>query len=175
MLFFTIFQKWPITPYLILRVRRECIIDDNLRQVSNNEIDLKKRLKIEFIGENGIDIDGLRKKCIILDKSIMINILEMFTWSEKVNYYWFNPTSFESLVQYYLVGVILGLAIYNSTILDVYFPLACYKKLLDILYELDDLKNFRPGLIEGFQYLLAFDDNVEDIFCRDFVGEYEAL
>lgn len=83
----------------------------------------------------------------------MINVLEIFTWSEEVNYCWFNAASFESSDQYYLVAVIFGLAIYNSTILDVHLPLVCYKKLLGILCELDDLNAFRPGLVEGFQYL----------------------
>ncbi|QSL64033.1 hypothetical protein MERGE_000188 [Pneumocystis wakefieldiae] len=114
---------------------------------NNNEMDLKKELRIEFIGENSVDIGGLRKECI------MINVLEIFTWSEEVNYCWFNAASFESSDQYYLVAVIFGLAIYNSTILDVHLPLVCYKKLLGILCELDDLNAFRPGLVEGFQYL----------------------
>jgi hypothetical protein len=47
-------------------------------------------------------------------------------------------------LQYYLIGLILGLAIYNSIILDVRFPLAIYKKLLGVPVSLDDLKLSHP-------------------------------
>ncbi|KTW26061.1 uncharacterized protein T551_03633 [Pneumocystis jirovecii RU7] len=174
--FSSIFQKRHITPHLVLRVRRECIIEDSLRQISNNEMDLKKSLRIEFVGEDGVDIGGLRKEWfLLLCREVFDPLYGMFVWNEETNYCWFNPASFESSDQYFLVGVVLGLAIYNSTILDIHFPLACYKKLLDIPCGLDDLKVFRPSLVKGFQHLLTFEGNVEDTFCRDFVGEYEAF
>ena len=39
--------------------------------------------------------------------------------------------SFEENVMYTLIGLVCGLAIYNSTIVDLQFPLALYKKLLN--------------------------------------------
>ena len=38
--------------------------------------------------------------------------------------------SFEDPEMYYLIGVICGLALYNSIIIDVHFPPVLYKKLL---------------------------------------------
>ena len=43
---------------------------------------------------------------------------------------WFNAMSLESEVEFRLVGNVLGLAIYNSVILDVHFPMVVYKKLM---------------------------------------------
>lgn len=68
----------------------------------------------------------------------------MFIYDDQSQYCWFNPASFESLDQFYLVGVVIGLAIYNSTILDLPLPLAVYKKLLNIPVALEDLATFRP-------------------------------
>ena len=68
----------------------------------------------------------------------------MFVYDDQSQYCWFNPASFESLDQFYLVGVVIGLAIYNSTILDLPLPLAVYKKLLNIPVALEDLATFRP-------------------------------
>src|SRR5438477_10864929 len=96
----------------------------------------------------------------------------MFAWDEDSNYCWFNANSFETSDQYFLVGVVIGLAIYNSTILDVHLPLACYKKLLNIPVTLEDLKVFRSAFANGLEKLLTLPD-VESTYL-DFVGEYES-
>jgi hypothetical protein len=43
-----------------------------------------------------------------------------------------------------LIGMILGLAIYNNVILDVRFPFVVYKKLMGITPTLEDLKSVNP-------------------------------
>ncbi|KAK9709845.1 putative E3 ubiquitin-protein ligase [Basidiobolus ranarum] len=170
-----LFQKRVTVPYLVLHIRRDYLIEDSLDQLSSHQMDLKKKLKIEFINEDGIDAGGLTKEWFLLLVRELFNPqYGMFTWDEESNYFWFNPASFETSDQYYLVGIIIGLAIYNSIILDIQFPLACYKKLLNLPVDLDDLKLFRPTLVKGLQMLLDYDgDDLEEVFCRDFVGEYE--
>ncbi|ORY07999.1 hypothetical protein K493DRAFT_201530, partial [Basidiobolus meristosporus CBS 931.73] len=172
-----LFQKRVTVPYLVLHIRRDYLIEDSLNQLSFHQMDLKKKLKIEFVNEDGIDAGGLTKEWFLLLVRELFNPqYGMFTWDEESNYFWFNPASFETSDQYYLVGVIIGLAIYNSTILDIQFPLACYKKLLNIPVDFDDLKALRPSLAKGLQMLLDYDgDDLEDVFCRDFVGEYEVF
>ncbi|CAG8493089.1 2866_t:CDS:10 [Ambispora leptoticha] len=175
--FFTIlFQKRVTAPHLILRVRRDFLIEDSLNQIAANEMELKKSLRIEFVGEDGVDAGGLRKEWfLLLVRELFDPRYGMFTWDEDSNLCWFNPASFETSDQYYLVGVVIGLAIYNSTILDVHFPLACYKKLFNSPVGLEDLKVFRPAFARGLETLLTFEGDVETTFCRDFVGEYEAF
>ena len=46
------------------------------------------------------------------------------------HFHWFNLDSLESEQQYHLIGILLGLAIYNNVILDIRFPLVVYNKLL---------------------------------------------
>lgn len=53
----------------------------------------------------------------------------MFDYYEKEGLYWFKHDSFESPMKFELIGIILGLAIFNGVILDVHLPLAVYKKL----------------------------------------------
>lgn len=58
----------------------------------------------------------------------------------------------------------------------MHFPPACYKKLLDRPCDFEDLKILRPALGRGLQQLLDYTaDDVEAVFCRDFVAEYEAF
>ena len=64
--FTTVFQKRVVAPHLLLKVRRECIIEDSLTQISSNEMDVKKGLRIEFVGEDGVDAGGLRKEWFLL-------------------------------------------------------------------------------------------------------------
>ncbi|KAL9551824.1 hypothetical protein PS6_004806 [Mucor atramentarius] len=163
-------------PYLVLCVSRDNLIDDSLRQLAQNELDLKKSLRIEFVGEEGVDAGGLRKEWfLLLVRSLFDPQYGMFTFDEDSNLCWFNPASFENEDQFFLVGVVLGLAIYNSTILDIHLPTACYKKLLNLPIGLSDLKAFRPALTRGFEQLLEFEGDVENVFCRSFVADIEVF
>ncbi|KAI9476533.1 MAG: hypothetical protein EXX96DRAFT_301624 [Benjaminiella poitrasii] len=171
-----IFHQKISNPYLILRVSRTNLIDDSLRQLAQNEMDLKKSLRIEFVGEDGVDAGGLRKEWfLLLVRSLFDPQFGMFTYDEDSNLCWFNPSSFETEDQFFLVGVVLGLAIYNSTILDIHLPLACYKKLLNIPVNLLDLKAFRPALAKGLEHLLDFEGDIENVFCRSFIADIEAF
>jgi hypothetical protein len=67
---------------------------------------------------------------------------------------------------------ILGLAIYNSVILDVRFPLVVYKKLLGIKPTIEDLCVLRPALGRGLKQLLTFEGDVENTYLRSFVVTY---
>lgn len=59
-----------VSQYLNLRVRRDCLVEDSLRGVSEvvgaGSEDIKKSLRIEFIGEEGVDAGGLRKEWFLL-------------------------------------------------------------------------------------------------------------
>ena len=48
---------------------------------------------------------------------------------EMNNYLWLNMKSLECNVNYELIGILLGLALYNGTILNLSFPDVIYKKL----------------------------------------------
>ncbi len=58
------------TQHLVFNVRRECLVDDSLQQVSevvgSGSEDIKKALRIEFRGEEGVDGGGLRKEWFLL-------------------------------------------------------------------------------------------------------------
>jgi len=66
------------------------------------------------------------------------------------------------------------LAIYNSTILDIQLPLACYKKLLGVHCGLEDLKAFKPTVARSLENLLAYEgDDFEEVFCLYFTSQKE--
>lgn len=83
----------------------------------------------------------------------------------------------------------LGLAIYNSIILDIALPPFAFKKLLAAapqttgpqplttrpMYKctLDDLAEYRPVLAKGLRTLLEFEGDVAETFCHNFVADVD--
>lgn len=71
----------------------------------------------------------------------------MFSTQESERLYWFNPNPLDddiALEEYRLIGRLIGLAIYNSVILDLHFPGALYKKLMGNVVGLADLEVVDP-------------------------------
>lgn len=68
--FDSIMSRRNINQYLMLNVRRDCLVDDSLKAVSevigSGSEDVKKGLRITFKGEEGIDGGGLRKEWFLL-------------------------------------------------------------------------------------------------------------
>ncbi|KAK7509332.1 uncharacterized protein IWZ02DRAFT_160426 [Phyllosticta citriasiana] len=191
--FDSILSNKNLEQFFNLKVRRECLVDDSLRRISEvvgaGSEDIKKGLRVQFMGEEGVDAGGLRKEWfLLLVRELFDPMHAMFVYDEESHFCYFNPYSFEKSDQFFLVGAVLGLALYNSTILDVALPPFAFKKLLSsaptkngvvpasrntIHYTLEDLAEFRPSLAKGLRQLLEFDGDVESTFCRDFVAEVE--
>ncbi len=68
----------------------------------------------------------------------------MFLFDESTRQHWFNPLSYEGEQQYRLIGILLGLAIYNNVILDIRFPMVIYRKLIGCPVAFDDLYSSHP-------------------------------
>jgi len=161
--------------YLLLQVRRNHIISDSLRALAHKRSeDFKKPLRIHFQGEKGIDAGGLRKEFFQLVIGELFDArYGMFLVDEESRTFRFNPDSLESTLEFELIGTLIGLAIYNSTILDLHFPTVVYKKLLDRKPTLEDLAKINPSLAHGLVQLLEFDGDVESTFARDFTVSYK--
>ncbi|KAL2143918.1 hypothetical protein VTI28DRAFT_9906 [Corynascus sepedonium] len=186
--FDSILSNRVVQQFLVLNIRRECLVEDSLRAVSEvigaGGEDIKKGLRINFKGEEGVDAGGLRKEWfLLLVREVFNPDHGMFLYDEDSNYCYFNPNSLEPSEQFFLVGVVLGLAIYNSTILDVALPPFAFRKLLaaapppsspttqprqPMTYTLDDLAEYRPRLAHGLRQLLEFEGDVESTFALDF-------
>lgn len=113
----------------------------------------------------------------------------MFVYQQETETVWFNPTSFESDAQFTLIGIVLGLAIYNNIILDIRFPMVVYKKLMGKRGTFYDIQDWNPVIIlifmpdswmahssfffqslyAGLKALLEYNDNdIEEAFLQTF-------
>ncbi|KAJ8984869.1 hypothetical protein NQ317_002708 [Molorchus minor] len=169
----------PSQPYLRLKVRRDHIIDDALVELEmismENPNDLKKQLVVEFEGEQGIDEGGVSKEFFqLVIEEIFNPDYAMFTVQSETQTVWFNPTSFESDAQFTLIGIVLGLAIYNNVILAVNFPMVLYRKLMGKRGSFEDLQDWNPVLYNSLKQLLEYTEpNLEEVFMQTFRISYQ--
>lgn len=197
-----VIRQRAIDGYFHLKVRRDCMVDDSLRAISEavgaGQDELKKGLRVHFAGEEGVDAGGPRKEWFLMvAREVFDADHGLFVYDDESRTCYFNPNTFETSDQYYLVGALLGLAIYNSTILDVALPPFAFRKLLasapasapssaaasnitsitgtkgQMTYTLADLAEYRPTLATGLQQLLDFPGDVESTYCWSFVVPIE--
>ncbi|XP_061778902.1 probable E3 ubiquitin-protein ligase HERC3 isoform X1 [Nerophis lumbriciformis] len=157
--------------YLVLHVRREHLVNDTLRELTMYfDVDFKKPLKVTFDGEEAVDAGGVTKEFfLLLLKELLDPVYGMFTQYSESNLLWFSDKCFVEQNWFHLIGIVCGLAIYNSTVVDLHFPLVLYKKLLDVAPVLDDLEELSPTEARSLQQLLDYEgSDVEETFLLNF-------
>eukprot|EP00980_Cylindrotheca_fusiformis_P004137 scaffold902_cov147-Cylindrotheca_fusiformis.AAC.2 len=163
-------REFLFQPYYVVSIDRQYMLQQTLQAVAvASPGDLRKSLKIVFKGEDAVDAGGVTKEFFQLLTNQLFDV-NTGMWSMEiadVHVTWFNSDCVWNYDGYYLVGVLVGLAVYNSVLLDVHFPQAVYRKLLRMPLGLEDMVdgNIRSGL----QKLLDYEyDDIEDVFCLTF-------
>ncbi|XP_041271880.1 probable E3 ubiquitin-protein ligase HECTD2 isoform X3 [Onychostruthus taczanowskii] len=169
--------------FLNVKVRRTHLVSDSLDELARKKADLKKKLKVTFVGEAGLDMGGLTKEWfLLLIRQIFHPDYGMFTYHKDSQCHWFSSFKCDNYSEFRLVGALMGLAVYNSITLDIRFPPCCYKKLLSppivpcdhntlvgiCGVTLDDLFQIMPELAHGLSELLSYEGNVEEDFYSTF-------
>uniref|UniRef100_A0A671X9Y0 HECT-type E3 ubiquitin transferase n=1 Tax=Sparus aurata TaxID=8175 RepID=A0A671X9Y0_SPAAU len=169
--------------FLNIKVRRAQLLSDSLDELMRKRCDLKKKLRVTFVGEAGLDMGGLTKEWfLLLVRQIFHTDYGMFTYMKDSRCHWFSSWKCDNYSEFQLVGTLMGLAVYNSIALDIHFPLYCYRKLLTpptapcdqnalvgmATATLDDLQQIMPELAHGLGELLNYDGNVEEDFYLTF-------
>ena len=145
--------------------------------VLENPQDLKKQLVVEFDSEQGIDEGGLSKEFFqLIIEEIFNPDYGMFIHCSESHTYWFNPSSYETCAQFTLIGIVLGLAMYNSVILDLHLPSVIYRKLGGKKGNFEDLREFKPSVWNGLNELLNYaGEDMEEVFMQPFQVSYTDL
>ncbi len=120
----------------------------------------------------------------------------MFTYDEETRYHWFRIDFLEAVQAWAVIGIVFGIAAFNSILLNVQFPLVLYKKLegvfskkarfrhmsaeydggSDYVPTLGDLKKTFPSIGNSLARLLEYEgDDVEDVFCLTYQISYQGL
>ena len=191
-----------ICPYLVLEARREHLLADAMDQLwRRQKRELMRPLKIRVgkqEGEEGVDHGGVQQEFfrIALAKAMnpdygmsttcvgpkmattkRASHPGLFTTDSRTMMSWFRPHSLEPLYKFELLGLLLSLAIYNGVTLPLTFPLALYRRLLDLpvtnLYHISD---GWPELTKGLGSLLEWSDgDVGEVFMRTYQFSIDAI
>lgn len=170
--------------FVVFNVSRENLVEDTIREICQFQPrDLKKPLKVKFHGEEAEDAGGVRKEFfMLLIKEILDPKYGMFKEFEDSRAVWFSEHSFEDEEMFKLIGTLIGLAIYNFTIINLPFPLVMYKKLLKENVELSDLEELSPTLANSMKSILEYEgDDFEKVFdlafevTRQVFGELQTI
>ncbi|KAJ2760452.1 hypothetical protein IWQ57_006302, partial [Coemansia nantahalensis] len=167
-------------PYLVLEVRRDSLVRDTLYQLDLKlSQDLRKQLKVRFVGEEGVDEGGVQKEFFqLIVRDVFSAKYGIFRASDNSRYHWFRPQahpSADALEEIRLTGQLIGLAVYNAVILDIHLPPALYKKLLRVPVTRDDLREVDPELHHGLTQLLQLSAAELETLERTFEVEYDSL
>ncbi|XP_054880707.1 probable E3 ubiquitin-protein ligase HECTD2 [Poeciliopsis prolifica] len=176
--------------FLNIKVRRAQLLSDSLDELMRKRCDLKKKLRVTFVGEAGLDMGGLTKEWfLLLVRQIFHTDYGMFSFMKDSRCHWFSSWKSDNYSEFQMVGTLMGLAVYNSIALDIHFPLYCYRKLLTpptvppdpnafvgmATATLDDLQQVMPDLAHGLAELLSYEGNVEEDFYLTFQVFQEEL
>ena len=163
-----------VTPFFVMQVDRNNLLQHALHIVQQvSDAQLKMPLKVVFLGEEGIDAGGVKKEFFqLLIEQLLDMKYGMFTLcGAGGRYLWFNKDCTWAREEFRLVGLLLGLAVYNDVTLNVNFSRVIYKKMLRQSVGFDDILDLDPDLHHGFMQMLEYSpaSEVENVFCRTHV------
>ena len=174
--------KPALSPYLVLDVRRDQLLEDAFNQLWGREQrellrPLKLRMGMGEGGEEGLDHGGVSQEFFRL---VFAQAFDpdagLFTTDPQTHMNWFQPLSTEPLATYELLGLLVSLAVYNGITLPTTFPSALYRKLLgQPVTSLSHIRDGWPALAKSFTEILQWQNgDVSDVFLVDYAFTFES-
>ncbi|KAJ7761524.1 hypothetical protein DFH07DRAFT_815291 [Mycena maculata] len=155
-----------------VKIRRTRVLEDSYAAVmALTAEDLKRRLMVNFEGEDGLDYGGVgREWFFLLSHEIFNPSYGLFEYSTHDNYtLQINPASGinpDHLSYFKFIGRCLGLAIFHRRFLDAYFVPSFYKMILGKAMALSDLEAVDAELHRSLNWML--DNDITDVLDETF-------
>lgn len=167
-------QEPHVTPYLIFKIDRNAVLQDTIIALNDKKRDqLQKPIKVIFTGEKGDDSGSLTCEYfhIIFSEFFSPN-LNMFDLIDN-KFYWFKQKCLD-LERFKNVGILVGLAIHNSKMIPIRFPMVLFKKLLKQPLSIFDLYELKPEVATSLQWILdnQFDASELNLFFEVTVDDF---
>lgn len=152
--------------HMTIYVRRTSLLDDIKWQLNcKSRQEFVKKLRVMFSKEAAVDAGGpSREFFYLLTPQLFSSEYGKFKlYNEKC--FWFTHSENVDEDSYFLIGSIIGLALYNSVVLPVRLPLVLYKKLCtpDLQLTIQDLSELEPTVARSLSSVKAAVERGEDI------------
>ncbi|KAJ6559140.1 hypothetical protein DFH09DRAFT_1364911 [Mycena vulgaris] len=160
-----------------IKLRRTRVLEDSYGAVmALTAEDLKRRLMVNFEGEDGLDYGGVgREWFFLLSHEIFNPSYGLFEYSTHDNYtLQINPASGinpDHLSYFKFIGRCLGLAIFHRRFLDAYFVPSFYKMILGKAMTLADLEAVDADLHRSLNWML--ENDITDVLDETFTTTEE--
>ncbi|XP_067993448.1 probable E3 ubiquitin-protein ligase HERC4 isoform X1 [Melanerpes formicivorus] len=147
----------------LLPVRRHYLLQDIWTCLNNASTqEFKKMLKVAFVGEEGMDHGGLVKELFSVAARTLCHPDTGAFRRVGSGLAWFPSQASSSKENFFQIGTLCGMALYNMCMAPFPFPTALYKKLLGLAPTLEDLEELSPGAGRNLQRIL--DEECDEIF-----------
>ncbi|XP_072534565.1 E3 ISG15--protein ligase HERC5-like [Salminus brasiliensis] len=149
-----------------LQLRRTALLEDCFSQLKTADgIALKGCLQVIY--SEKCEKTDVNKRDFFHNvfRDLLMPESEMFMYNDTETLIWFPSEPSLPAERYYLFGCLCGLAFYNNSVVNLPFPLALFKKLVNIQPSLEDLTEFSPVLGKSLQSILGYSD--EDVHSAE--------
>ncbi|XP_044213219.1 probable E3 ubiquitin-protein ligase HERC4 [Thunnus albacares] len=156
-------------PYFELKLKRASLLEGTFKQLAAaHPSALKKPLVVYFDEDPNVTDVYKRDLFHHLFYNLVSSKSGMFMFNDSKTLAWFpSKATEEDKTNFFLFGVLCGLALYNKSIIHLPFPLALFKKLLDVEPSLEDMLEFSPIVGKSLQHVLDYEDDVlEDLYME---------
>ncbi|XP_035645091.1 probable E3 ubiquitin-protein ligase HERC3 isoform X5 [Oncorhynchus keta] len=152
-------------PFFELRLNRASLIEDTFHQLSVAYHSTFKRSLVVYFDEDAKLTDVYKRDFFLhLFDKLLVPESGMFMYNDTKTLAWFPAKPRVEEKRYFLFGVLCGMALYNNNMVHLPFPMAFFKKLVNINPSLEDLREFSPIEAGSLQYILDYpDDDVENM------------
>ncbi|GMR53210.1 hypothetical protein PMAYCL1PPCAC_23405, partial [Pristionchus mayeri] len=163
-----------------LAVARKSVFEDSFKEMSRKDpVDLRRRLYIQFKGEEGLDYGGVSREWFFLLSHEVLNPMYcLFMYTGGNNYsLQMNPASFinpDHLDYFEFIGRFVAMALFHGKFIFSGFTMPFYKKMLNRKLVLKDLESVDS---EFYNSVVWIRDNDIDECQMElyFVADYELL
>nr|XP_017211386.1 probable E3 ubiquitin-protein ligase HERC4 [Danio rerio] len=146
-----------------LTVRRTALLEDCLCLLNpGTQQHLRDKWLSILFTENVSKRTDVHKRDFFLNvfKELCDPASQLFMYNDNETMIWFPAKLTVEKKKYFLFGILCGLAFNNSSVVNLPFPLALFKKLLNIKPSLEDFIEFNPVHGRSLQYILEYSNDV---------------
>ncbi|KAE9420528.1 hypothetical protein Angca_003003 [Angiostrongylus cantonensis] len=163
-----------------ITVSRTNVFEDSFQEIMRkNAVDLRRRLYIQFRGEEGLDYGGVAREWFFLLSHEVLNPMYcLFMYAGNSNYsLQINPASFvnpDHLKYFEYIGRFIAMALFHGKFIYSGFTMPFYKKMLSKKIVLKDIEQVDTEFYNSVMWIK--DNNIDE--CQMelyFVADYELL
>ncbi|XP_071362182.1 probable E3 ubiquitin-protein ligase HERC3 isoform X2 [Trachinotus anak] len=155
---------WGFPSYFELKLTRASLLEGTFEQLAAAHHSAFKKPLVVYLDDNPKLTDVYKRDFFHhLFHDMVSPKSGMFMFNDTQTLAWFpSKTTEKDKTNFFLFGVLCGLALYNQSIIHLPFPLALFKKLLGIQPTLEDMMEFSPSVGKCLQYTLDYEGDLED-------------